>query len=64
MTPLSGSWNGTHNGEDPVVVAGWEVLGIRVDAATALVFVVVVDPGVGSDPVAPIIPVDSRTATV
>ena len=63
MTPLSGSWNGTHNG-DPIVVAGWEVMDIRVDGATAMVWAVVVDPEVGPDPVAPTIPVDARTATV
>lgn len=64
MTPLSGSCNGTHNGADPVVVVGWEVLDIRVDDTTAMVLAVVVDPEVGPDPVAPIIPVDARTATV
>ena len=37
---------------------------MRVDGATAMVLAVVVDPDVGPDPAAPIIPVDARTATV
>ena len=65
LIPLSGSWKGVHRGGDGVPVTDGDAVGAIVVDGTDVSFAPVVAPAVWPDVVVtPIIPVDSRTATV